>query len=669
VQGLSGSWALSICTIGGQSMGGTHVLRLLEGVARYFPYSKVRPSQDVFANIIYEAVKVGKHVLLEGSNGLGKTVATLSACLPIAKEQGLQILYVAKTHHQHDRVIEELKAISTKKTVSGLSIRGRREACFHPLVVRHAPDARSAMEICELLKAGGRCPYYENIHKNFERYADVQLHVLSRPCTFSEIREICRAERFCPYELTKFMISEVDVAALSYLYVFDPAIRSAFLKHLERPLHRVILVVDEAHNLPDTAVEIASDSLTVFTIRQAEREAKTFNYRDISFFCKQLRNLLEDMATKIEDEEYVPPDSLIATIQEKMGIDPPQSFFEYLHDVGNLVRRSLLAQGKSPRSYIHKVGEFLLKWLETSEDAAFTHVLSRYTTKTGASSARLEIVSLDPARVTAPVFSNVYCSVVISGTLEPLEPYARIAQLPEDTVQAAVPSPFPPEHILALACRGVTTAMKKRTKDMYRKLVRRIAEAVRYSPDVNVGIFTASYEVLQGLLDAGLENVVDRELFIERQGMSSRENALLIKRFKSYAERGGAVFLGVEGGRASEGTDYPGKEMETVVVVGVPYAHPSPRIKAQIQYYENQFPGHGREYGYIWPALRRASQAAGRPIRSLEDRGAIILMDYRFTTAYCLRYLPSWIRRNLRVLPDEDGAIAKELMLFFGFEY
>jgi len=125
--------------------------------------------------------------------------------------------------------------------------------------------------------------------------------------------------------------------------------------------------------------------------------------------------------------------------------------------------------------------------------------------------------------------------------------------------------------------------------------------------------------------------------------------------------------LGVEGGRASEGTDYPGRQMETVVIVGVPYAQPSPRVEAQIRYYESRFPGCGREYGYIWPALRRASQAAGRPIRSLRDRGAIIFLDYRFTTAYCRRYLPSWIRRSLKVLPDEDGAIARELMLFFGF--
>ncbi|HID91382.1 TPA: DNA repair helicase, partial [Candidatus Bathyarchaeota archaeon] len=114
------------------------------------------------------------------------------------------------------------------------------------------------------------------------------------------------------------------------------------------------------------------------------------------------------------------------------------------------------------------------------------------------------------------------------------------------------------------------------------------------------------------------------------------------------------------------GRDYPGDLMNTSIVVGVPYAKPLPRMKAQEEYYERVFPGHGREYGYVVPALRRAAQAAGRPIRSLRDRGACIFLDYRFSTSYLRRYLPRWMRRNFRVLPDEEGAIAKELILFFG---
>jgi len=638
--------------------------RLDKSIEQFFPYSSVRPYQDLFINTIFEAVQNRRHVLIEGSNGLGKTVSALSACLPIAKENDLQILYVAKTHRQHERVIEELSAISKRQDVSGLSVRGRTDMCFHPFITRHAPDAKSAMEICELLKSRGQCPYYVNIEKKDDRFSDLKGHVASRPYQASEVQEVCRKEQFCPYELVKKAVAEVDVVALSYMYVFDAGVRGAFLKHLDRPLNEVILIVDEAHNLPETALEIASDSLTVFAVRQAQLEAERFRRNDIADFASKFRALIEKLAAQVERQSYVKPQLLIDALMKKMDIGEPQVFFEEMHETGNLIKQHLLTQGKYPRSYIHRVGEFLLQWLETINNVSYTHILSRYVAMTGSPSAKLEVVALDPAKVTEPVFSSVYCSVNMSGTLQPLQSYVKMTHLPTSTICEAVPSPFPKEHILSLACCGVTTAMEQRTPAMYKKLVKRIMEVVDSTP-ANVGVFTASYEVLQRLLDAGIEDSMEKPLLHEHRGMKSKENDRLISKFKSYAKRGGAVLLGVQGGRSSEGADYPGDQMNSVAVVGVPYAEPTPKVKAQIEYYERCFPEHGREYGYVIPALKKAAQAAGRPIRTLEDRGAIIFLDQRFTTQYCQNYLPVWIRRGLRTLPDEDKAIANELTRFY----
>jgi len=637
---------------------------LHERVQEFFPYREVRPFQHTFINTVYDAVERRSHVLIEGSNGLGKTVAALSACLPVAKERDLQIIYAAKTHRQHDRVMEELSAIARLQDVSGLSIRGRTDMCFHPFIARHATDAKSAMEICELLKTREQCPYYTNIEKKEDKFAEVKSHVASRVYKASEVHEICRAEGFCPYELVKQALGDVDVAALSYMYVFDPTIRGAFLKHLDKPLNEIILIVDEAHNLPDTAVEIASDTLTLFALRQAQLEAEKFHQREAADFANKFRIITERMVTQIEKEGYVPPQLLVDTIRKKIGISDPETFFEEMHETGNLVKQQLLTQGKYPRSYIHRVGEFLLKWLETSKDHAYTHVLSKYKAKTGASSAKLEVVALDPAKITQPVFSSVYCSVCMSGTLQPIESYVKITHLPDSTVCEVVPSPFPREHILSLACCGVTTAMQQRTPSMYKKLAKRIVEVAHFTL-ANVGVFTVSYEVLERLLDAGLKNALEKPLLHEYRGMSSRENDRLVARFKSYAKRGGAVLLGVQGGRSSEGADYPGDQMNSVAVVGVPYAEPTSRVEAQVKYYERCFPGHGREYGYVVPALKKAAQAAGRPIRTLEDRGAIVFLDHRFATAYCRHFLPLWIKRGMKTLPDEDGAITEELKRFY----
>lgn len=634
-------------------------------VVEFFPYSDVRPFQDLFIKTVHEAAENRRHVLIEGSNGLGKTVSALSACLPVAKENDLQILYVAKTHRQHERVIEELEAIAKRQDVSGISVRGRTEMCFHPFIVRHAPDATSAMEICELLKKRGECKYYANIENREDRFSDLKQHVASQPYKASEVLEICRAQQFCPYELVKKAMSDVDVVALSYMYVFDPSVRGTFFKHLNRPLNEVLLIVDEAHNLPDTAVEIGSDNLTVFAVRQAELEAERFRRDTIADFASKFRAIIEKLAAEVQRESHVSPQLLLDALEKKTGIDESQTFFEEMHEVGNSIKQHLLTQGKYPRSYIHRVGEFLLRWQETVGDVAFTHVLGRYIAKTGAPSSKLEVVALDPSAITEPVFSTVYSSVNMSGTLQPLDSYVKMTNMPDSTVCQAVPSPFPEEHILSLVCLGVTTAMEQRTPAMYKKLASRIVEIAKVTP-ANVGVFTASYEVLDKLLQAGLQETVAKPLLSEHRGMKSRENERLIHKFKSYSDHGGAVLLGVQGGRSSEGADYPGDEMNAVAVVGVPYAEPTPQVKAQIDYYEQRFPNHGREYGYVVPAMKKAAQAAGRPIRTLEDRGAIIFLDQRFATSFCQPYLPVWIRRGLRTLPDRDGLLTEGLKQFFG---
>jgi DNA excision repair protein ERCC-2 len=111
--------------------------------------------------------------------------------------------------------------------------------------------------------------------------------------------------------------------------------------------------------------------------------------------------------------------------------------------------------------------------------------------------------------------------------------------------------------------------------------------------------------------------------------------------------------------------DFPGNQMNSVIVVGVPYAEPTPRVKAQISYYETCFPKLGREYGYVLPAMKKASQAAGRPVRRLEDRGAIVFLDYRFATSYCRSFLPSWISNEMKVLPFSDNVLGREIQGFF----
>ena len=640
------------------------MIDLPKEVASYFPYDTVRPFQNQFIKTVFNALQERRSVLIEGSNGLGKTISALSACLPTAIERNLKILYVARTHRQHERVIEELKEISRKQPVSGVSLRGRNEMCLNSASFERGVDAKSLMEICEMLKSKDKCPYYTNLEEQSEDFMRVKEQIISCPHTASEIQQICKRKNLCPYELVKAALPDMNVVALSYLYVFDPVIRTMFMKHMDSHFQKIVLVVDEAHNLPDTAIEIASVSLSLYVLKQAEAEARKYEHEDLASFASLMRNELEKITEGIQKEAIVRPETIMEIVRKHERISNPREFFEHAHEVGSLIKRSLLAEGKNPRSYIHGMSEFLLRWLETLGDESYINVASKYVTREKVTTAKLEIVALDPSKITQQVFSTAYSTIVMSGTLQPLGAFARITKMPETTVQEVLPSPFPKEHVLSIVSLGVTTAMEKRTPAMYQTIIERICEVVENTP-ANAGIFAASFDVLNALIYEGLDKALSKPLFHEKRGMTSKANEQLVSEFKTCAKKNGAVFLGVLGGRTSEGVDFPGDLMNSVMVVGVPYAEPTSRVKAQIDYYEKRFPSFGREYGYVLPAMKKASQAAGRTIRTLEDRGAIVFLDYRYATSYCRGFLPSWLSERMTVMPDKNGLLAREISGFF----
>ena len=99
-------------------------------------------------------------------------------------------------------------------------------------------------------------------------------------------------------------------------------------------------------------------------------------------------------------------------------------------------------------------------------------------------------------------------------------------------------------------------------------------------------------------------------------------------------------------------------------MVGVPFHRPTPRTDAKIKYYDRKFgPRKGWNFAYLGPAIKRANQAAGRPIRKLDDKGAIILMDDRFNQYRHL--LSKWIVENMISVPNKPNKIAEQLEKFF----
>ncbi len=288
--------------------------------------------------------------------------------------------------------------------------------------------------------------------------------------------------------------------------------------------------------------------------------------------------------------------------------------------------------------------------------------------KIGKKTFHLEIVALDPIEISKPIFTDSYATCSCSGTLN-AETYTQViglSQLDRKTSIVEVSSPFPKNHVKAILLDHLNTKLSNRTNETFQNMNEMIAEVLFNTPK-NVGIFCATYGVLNSLVKNGILDLIrfsNKEVFIENAKNSASENAMLIESFKASSKRRGAVLLGVCGGRNSEGEDFPGDNMNASIIVGLPFHRPSPRTTAKIDYYDTKFgPGKGWNYAYLEPAIKRANQAAGRPIRKLKDKGAIILMDNRFTKYKHL--LSKWIVENLIIVPNKPNKIGEQLESFF----
>ena len=90
------------------------------------------------------------------------------------------------------------------------------------------------------------------------------------------------------------------------------------------------------------------------------------------------------------------------------------------------------------------------------------------------------------------------------------------------------------------------------------------------------------------------------------------------------------------------GDSYPGDACVGVAIVGPCLPPPDPWRDALSQYWQRNGED-GEKIAYIVPAMQRVVQAAGRLIRSEDDRGVVLLMDNRYLQSRFIDALPeSW---------------------------
>ena len=138
------------------------------------------------------------------------------------------------------------------------------------------------------------------------------------------------------------------------------------------------------------------------------------------------------------------------------------------------------------------------------------------------------------------------------------------------------------------------------------------------------GVLTARYPDIPLLVQQNALDEAGRQDFLARF-QPDRQQTLL----------GFAVLGGVFG----EGVDLAGTRLIGAAIVGPGLPQVGPR-QEQLRDYFERTRGSGFDYAYRYPGMNKVLQAAGRVIRTPQDRGVVLLIDDRFQAPDYRRLMP-----------------------------
>ncbi len=615
---------------------------------RFFPFSMVRPGQKEMVEAVEETCKAGGVLLVHAPTGIGKTAGALAPALEYAVEHDKVVVFLTPRHTQHKVAIDTVRRINNRAGVhlKVVDIIGKKWLCKMEGI-----DTLSSSEFneyCRALKKNESCPYYNSTWDGkggLSKKAESILKSVKRDVLYAEdVHAIC--DDLCPYEIIMQATRDANLLIGDYYHIFHESVRKSFLGRANKKLEDTIVVVDEAHNLPSRIRELMSTSTSILAIKKAEREAEAFGYDDLAEMLGLIRKkVAERLKDKFKSDgitqAYIGRSMLIDAVEESgTGMD---EMLDYMEEVADEVRE------EKKRSYIGGFASFLRRWME--EKTIYCRIAERTKTKKGNVNYRLLLYCMDPSPLASEVFKEAHATILMSGTLLPLDMYADVLGVSESKARKLkLKSHFPRNNRLEIVVDDVTTQYSKRDEKNFEKIARYLVSIINMSPD-NVCVFFPSYE-LRDIMAEMITISVQKEVLMETQGMSKSKKAELFSRFVRAVEHEGACLLGVIGGSFDQGVDFPNNIVKCVVIVGLPLEKPDLLTEAMINYYEAKF-GRGWDYAYIYPAIVKAQQAAGRAIRSERDRAVIVYMDRRYLWASYRKCFPSETRFVVSRTPAE----------------
>ncbi len=600
-----------------------------------FPY-EYREGQKELASSVYRTIYHRRKLFLQAPTGTGKTLATLYPSIK-AVGQGLadMIFYVtAKT-------VTAAAAADTLKLL-------RRNGLRFKDVVLTAREKICPNEVCDCNPSV--CPYAKG---HFDRVNACLYDLITHEESFPRevILKYALEYQVCPHELSLDLTDFADCVIGDYNYVFDPHV--ALQRFFGASGHRgeYILLADEAHNLPDRARDMYSAVLVKEDVLAAKRLVKELDphlYRQLEKLNRALLSLkrrCEELTVFGEVEEvYAALEDVMEDLDSWLAnrdVRPmPQELLDFYFELSHFeLIYELLNEKYVIYGEIRDNGEFMLK-----------------------------LFNVDTSTNLRECMEKCRSSILFSATFLPIQYYKELLGGTKEDYEVYAETCFSTDQRALLIARDVTSKYTRRNREEYEKIARYIHATVNERSG-NYMVFCPSYAYMQEIFQIYgefYENDSETQLLMQKERMSEEEREEFLKRFRvgasgenppdghaanateaaqSYEtaaqepaealweqmKTGRQSLLGfcVLGGIFSEGIDLAGESLIGAIIVGTGL----PQIGREQELLRRYFDEHGRngfDFAYRYPGMNKVMQAAGRVIRTQDDKGVILLLDERF---------------------------------------
>ena len=563
-----------------------------------FPHAGFRPGQRDLAETVFNANRSGRCVMVQAPTGIGKTVGTLFPVLKAAPQHKLdKVFFLAAKTPGRQLALDAAAAI--KEAAGSLPLRvlelvARDKACAHPDKACHG-------ESCPLAKG-----FYDRLPA--ARQAALGVDMLDA----TGLRNVALAHDVCPYYLGSEMARWSDLIVGDYNYYFD---LGAMLHGLTLNLQwRVSVLADEAHNLVARARKMYSAELDRDSLRAARAAAPALLRKELDRIG---RAWPVHPATSYAVLD-APPENLLGTLQSATS-----AITDFLAEQGGLIDPAL------QRFYFDAL--HFMRLSEVFDDHSLCDIQVQ-----DAKQSTLCIRNVIPAPFLKPRFSLAHSVALFSATLSPWHYFADMLGLPDTTAWVDIASPFGADQLDVHVVRDISTRFQHRARS-----AAPIADLMARQFAAQAGnylAFFSSFDYLELVADAFERSHPDIPVWRQPRRMSESERDAFLRRFTLD---GRGIGFAVLGGAFGEGIDLPGARLigAFIATLGLPQINP---VNEQLRERMQQRFGAGYDYTYLYPGLQKVVQAAGRVIRTEQDRGVVYLIDDRFDQSAVRALLPHW---------------------------